>query len=438
MTFLFDLAVGDSVLTPCRMRSLRSSMSIAFIHMVGVILLGCGCAGLLLVRFDNPRLIGLGWLGAALGTGCMGNLFFLLNGRALPLLSILLADLLVLLSLVLLHFALMEVIRRRGVPAISVVLLMLQAAGDLHEIYAHPAPHYRIALVGFLAATQATYTMSFLLRNAEHAIRSPAYFISLVLASFITWNLICSLTAASGFLASRGIDGQVQVLTNLLYSAVALGLAFGFFWMTTAGLTAKLEELASTDPLTGVLNRRAFKERLEEEFGRSERLSRSFAFLMLDLDHFKQVNDQFGHLAGDEVLCNATNNIQDAIRGIDVVGRWGGEEFAILLPGANLAAAHIVARRILANIQRAAPMRDQSGYIPVTASIGLAAHCGPAACSGKNSTETITLRADAALYRAKAAGRNCVRGDQLSESSIVGPQAPSSQSGLESFPCVSM
>ena len=379
------------------------------ILVIGAIVLACGCGGLLMVRFDNPRLLGLGWLGAALATGGVGALLLLLNPQQSPLLSILLADLLVLASLSLLHLAIMEVVGISGLPRLAVLLLLLQGAADLMRIYGRASGGFRVSVVGLLIAFQAAQSAVLLFRRAAPGIRASARFISIVLIGFVSWNLLRSFATACGLLASRSFAGrplvsQVQTFTYVLYLAVALGLAFGFFWMTTAGLTARLEELASTDPLTGVLNRRAFLRLFEEEFLRSERVFDCFALLMLDIDHFKPINDRHGHMAGDEVLRAAAQNMLDAVRGIDHVSRWGGEEFAILLPRADEAAAHLVAERIRRNVQRPSPLRLPGKHIPITVSIGVAVS------QPQDSVKEVLRRADAALYRAKASGRDCVVG----------------------------
>jgi len=382
-------------------------MSLESILIVGSVILACGCAGLLMVRFDNPRLLGLGWLGAALGTGGTGALLLILNGLISPLLFILLADVLVLAAFVLMHVAVLEVVALRRVPVTGLLLLGLQALADLYVIYGHSSAYFRLTVIGLLIAAQAAQTVLLLLRQADAGIRSPARFISVVLGGFIAWNLLRSFATATGLLAHRTVAGrplsfQVQALTYVLYLAVALGLAFGFFWMTTAGLTAKLEDLANTDPLTRALNRRAFTRCVVEELNRAQRFPAPFALLMLDLDHFKEVNDRYGHTVGDEVLCAAVQDMRNATRGIDSVGRWGGEEFAILLPRANDEQAQIVAERIRVNIERSIPLCDESRRVSVTASLGIAVW------RPGDSLEAIFRYADDALYRAKSAGRNCV------------------------------
>ncbi len=385
------------------------SMGPISILVTGAILLACACAGLLMVRFSNPRLLGLGWLGAAMATGGVGALLLLLDPRHSPWRSVVLADLLVLASMSLLHLAVMEVVGLRGLPRFAFLLLALQAGADLFHVYAGAPGRSRVTVIGLLIAAQAAQTAMLLLRRASAAIHAPARFVSAVLVGFIGWNLVRSLATATGFLSrhtsvGHPLSSEVQSFTFVLYLAVALGLAFGFFWMTTAGLTAKLEDLASTDPLTGILNRRAFLRHLEDEFSRCQRTSGCFALLMVDIDHFKRINDNHGHRAGDEVLCAAVQNLRDAIRGIDLVGRWGGEEFVVLLPGADEVAAHIVAQRIRLNVQRPALLGDNSKHIPITASVGVAVR------GADDSIEEILCRVDAALYRAKSSGRNCIVG----------------------------
>ena len=146
----------------------------------------------------------------------------------------------------------------------------------------------------------------------------------------------------------------------------------------------------------------------ESEQLRSRRLHTPFSLLMLDFDHFKQVNDTFGHPVGDLVLCAAVERIQDSIRGIDVLCRWGGEEFAGLLPNASEEATLIVAERVRRNIrllESADPRFSDSAF----AGLQLSASIGTATFEGEGDSHQMMLqRADAALYEAKRTGRNRV------------------------------
>ncbi len=161
---------------------------------------------------------------------------------------------------------------------------------------------------------------------------------------------------------------------------------------------ALLAELATVDELTGTKNRRRFREDLELLFGQADRLLTPLSLIMLDLDHFKEYNDSFGHLAGDEVLRLTGSILREAVRSHDVVARYGGEEFVVLLPATAAAESLEVADRLrLAIACRIWPHR------PITASIGVAT-------AGATTADASSLvdEADQALYVSKQIGRNQV------------------------------
>ncbi|MEI6415099.1 MAG: diguanylate cyclase, partial [Pseudomonadota bacterium] len=167
-------------------------------------------------------------------------------------------------------------------------------------------------------------------------------------------------------------------------------------------MEAELVQLATIDALTGFANRRHFLSQMEKEWARSQRFGDPAALLMLDLDHFKGINDGYGHAAGDTVLMSFAETVRETLRKVDLPGRLGGEEFAILLPGTDILAACQFAERMR---EQVAGMRVEiEGHeLKVTVSIGIAAlSCGDA------SPDTALARADKALYCAKAGGRNRV------------------------------
>lgn len=164
----------------------------------------------------------------------------------------------------------------------------------------------------------------------------------------------------------------------------------------------ELLSLATTDDLTGASNRRHFMERAELEVHRLRRHKVPFSVALLDLDHFKQVNDTHGHQAGDDVLKEAVKRWQKGRRPFDTLGRIGGEEFALLLPGADADAAMTVAERLRSVIAEQ-PIESTDGPIKVTVSIGIAE-----ADDADGTIEGTLGRADVALYHSKNAGRNRV------------------------------
>jgi diguanylate cyclase (GGDEF)-like protein/PAS domain S-box-containing protein len=164
----------------------------------------------------------------------------------------------------------------------------------------------------------------------------------------------------------------------------------------------KLERLATTDPLTRLCNRRAFIEHLHDEMRLSRRLHHESALMMIDFDHFKQINDQYGHHAGDEVLQHFARLTSGCLRETDLLGRLGGEEFALLLPGTNLQGALHLAERIRLLLEQNPTQTDEQ-RIPMTLSIGVTLLQNEDA-----DTSTALSRADKALYQAKNGGRNRV------------------------------
>ena len=168
-------------------------------------------------------------------------------------------------------------------------------------------------------------------------------------------------------------------------------------------LEEQLRLLSITDPLTGTYNRRFLKETLLKELYRAERHGDPLALVMLDLDHFKQLNDLYGHAVGDQVLRHVVELIQSRIRTSDCFARWGGEEFMLLLPSTQLAAARSLADALLEELQET----QVEGVGSVTASFGVTSY------RPGDTVDLLTQRADTLMYAAKQAGRNCVRADSL-------------------------
>jgi diguanylate cyclase (GGDEF)-like protein len=176
----------------------------------------------------------------------------------------------------------------------------------------------------------------------------------------------------------------------------------------------ELQASATTDSLTDLPNRRQFLARLKEEFLRVQRLdNQRSSVLMLDLDLFKEVNDTFGHAAGDAVLKHFAQQMRNAIREIDTAGRLGGEEFAVILPGADSVAARASAER-LREIVANTPLVHDGEMIPLTVSIGVAT----IETCDRNDGATL-IRADGALYRAKRNGRNRVEVSELGSCNAI-------------------
>ena len=188
----------------------------------------------------------------------------------------------------------------------------------------------------------------------------------------------------------------------LLVLAVASALFVRRAVAAEATVRRELENLAATDPLTGLPNRRSFFEALERSVQRIARDDGSdLCLAIFDIDHFKQVNDRFGHPAGDAVICEAANRAVSALRSRDIVARIGGEEFAVILPAAALPAAQNLCERLREAVALS-PVTAGNQIIPFTVSVGVAQ------LRAGDDADRLLARADAALYNAKNEGRDRV------------------------------
>ncbi len=165
----------------------------------------------------------------------------------------------------------------------------------------------------------------------------------------------------------------------------------------------ELERLVEYDELTGLFNRRAILQMYELEYNRALRFNHELTVIMLDIDYFKSINDRHGHFMGDVVLRSFANAISRTTRSIDISGRFGGEEFLIILPGTNMHGGLIIAEKIRSRIERQTHFSDSGSMIKVTCSLGVASIDG-----GRKSKESVLELSDRALYTAKKNGRNQV------------------------------
>jgi diguanylate cyclase (GGDEF)-like protein len=201
------------------------------------------------------------------------------------------------------------------------------------------------------------------------------------------------------FLAAKGVLPADQEKYHILAQQFLLGLRRAAYY-------SKIQDLAIHDTLTGVLTRRYFMERLDEEIKRSDKFKLQFSFLMIDIDHFKDCNDRYGHLVGDVILKEVAQVIKDNSRQVDIVGRYGGEEFSIILTETPKEGALNASERILKNVEDK-KIKAYDEMLNLTISIGVAAFPD----DGKTKQELID-KADWSLYRAKQTGRNriCIYG----------------------------
>ncbi|MDW1936302.1 GGDEF domain-containing protein [Vibrio sp. 818] len=243
------------------------------------------------------------------------------------------------------------------------------------------------------------------------------FFIFFVLIGFSIYIQILFLTVAFSFVVLSENHGVLDELIQNVYfqisvqssvSALLIMLVFSWSYYHRYNLQLALEKSSQTDPLTGVANRRHFDNQLKSETTRSARSSVECALILLDIDHFKRINDTFGHPTGDRVICALADLCVNQSRATDLVARLGGEEFAIILPDTNITDAKNLAERIRKHVEDVYVTSDAGEIVKWTISLGISA-----LPVNKRSANTIEIvmemfihQADSALYEAKNKGRN--------------------------------
>jgi diguanylate cyclase (GGDEF)-like protein len=241
-----------------------------------------------------------------------------------------------------------------------------------------------------IADMQVESTLLSLLENERrrHDIRSA------ILAPLVLNEEVLGALSLSASLPSVFSDADLRLLSSFAATATAA--------IHNAILYSETQSLAITDPLTGELNRRALFEMGQREIERFQRFGRPLSWIMFDIDLFKQINDTYGHTAGDQVLVTVVERCCRVIRHVDTVGRYGGDEFVILLPETDHQTAREIADRVRASISDA-PVVTDVGLIPVSVSMGITEASQDTADLG-----LLLNKADQALYRSKRAGRNTI------------------------------
>ncbi|MCH4876308.1 sensor domain-containing diguanylate cyclase [Pseudomonas sp. TMW22090] len=200
------------------------------------------------------------------------------------------------------------------------------------------------------------------------------------------------------------VSNLKQTISVSIGTFTAMMISLGLVLLSKERSESLLQQMALRDVLTGILNRRAILEQFSKDLERSRRENAYLAVAMVDIDHFKQINDVHGHLAGDEVICHCVNHLTERLRHSDSIGRYGGEEFLVLLPGTSPEGAVAVLDQLRASLAET-PAQFGDASIAVRISIGV---CSVMPDDG-DTTASLLAWADAALYEAKGLGRNTLR-----------------------------
>ena len=287
-------------------------------------------------------------------------------------------------------------------PAYLALALAIMLGLSIHLSWWQPNPTLRLALVFgvngtlMLLSARAMFT-------AGMRLAPERYLFTLACGVQGLSVLAGSLILLIGHVDLSDSERFRTVFQYVVLSSIVMLVmrAFGVLMLANAYITAELRHFAERDPLTSVYNRRSFMTLLDKSVNLMQRMHSPLSLLGLDLDHFKRINDTWGHGSGDQALRHFVQLVSDHLRNEDVIGRVGGEEFLIFLPNTGLEAAAGVAERLRALIE-AQPVAGPHGPIALTVSIGVTL------IAQGEAQEAALQRVDEAMYRAKAKGRNRV------------------------------
>ena len=348
---------------------------------------------------------GLGRWAAALLVNAIGHLLIMLRGLIPDVLSIVVGNLM--LSSVFVGM-IAAVYQFQGRPVrwpllLAPPLLVLVFVSVFIDNF--PA---RVSFVGLVIGLQAVWALLAALSHRHATVGRGQW---LLVAGLLLEAVVLgvrALVAISTHSEATNIlqSSALQTLTFLATFSVVLVSSVGFVFMSRDRADENNRVLAALDALTGVANRRSLIAALDRDVARAQRMREPMALMMVDIDHFKDVNDRYGHPAGDRVLCSVVNVLRQRVRAQDLVGRYGGEEFMVLLPDTGLVGAEQLARELCKAVEESRCPADgvPGPGIAVTVSIGV---FGGRLESG-DSWDMLIAAADRALYQAKNNGRNRV------------------------------
>jgi len=331
------------------------------------------------------------WFAASNFCGGVGLLLHcVINGPAL--INVVLANLFTFVELALLNKAIAEFLGRgRRLWLYLLALSVLMSVATVRYTLWPENHTLRIAFISVVAITSAVCSATLLFRSLRDDAKTSTIVMAALFSLYATTNTI-------RFFDVWSFPHQSFVHIWLDRTIIA-ALSFGFLWMTTTRLSDSLELLAGTDALTGTLNRRAIERETAQVFARSRERKITIAALMLDIDSFKQINDSYGHLAGDLALCAVADCLRGSMRAGDLIARLGGDEFLVIMPNTDADAAQLAANRIEVQLAGLRVSSDNGDF-------GLRASIGITSIEGGNLTlEGLLNRGDRALYAAKATSR---------------------------------
>lgn len=355
---------------------------------------------LALQQWKNPT---KRWLLYSFLANCTGAIIDLAPARVPGFVSHVIDPMTIPLSYALLNIAFVS-FERRARLAIWISMGALLVSLPIYLAWSgNPNPVWSDSLSDLMIAIECAVTPAILLSGKERSTRAPRILMSGFLVAFALLEFVRAWVA---FVLHALPDSSFPTLVYISAVAYIVNvslLPLAVIWMMNSRLEAELLQQIVVDPLTGAYNRRGLAPALDRELAYYRRYRQDFSLVLLDLDHFKRLNDAYGHASGDQVLVAVAEILRSRLRETDLLARIGGEEFLILLPHTSLAAARLTIE-LLSHALREKRHMLSGASVQVTASWGITNTCG---CANADAHE-LFRQADSALYRAKNSGRNRV------------------------------
>ncbi len=329
-----------------------------------------------------------------------------LRGRVPESLSIVLGMTLFHISYLCLYRCLADFFQRRSLHwamPLQLVAVCISVVALVEFGLIRPDTHKRLVISSLVFALQLGLSVVLIFRNAKTPLRVPATLMGIILGLLCLNNVLRAIaTMITGAPANYLNGGSMLQWVLLTTTVLQGGITVSFVWMTAAVLHEKMRVLASTDPLTGLLNRRAMENAARSQLAQSLQRDLPLAAILVDLDNFKKINDTFGHSIGDTALIQVADCLRGNMRPTDLLGRIGGDEFAIVLQNTDGPMAWEIAERVRRCLESLRVTQDQV-ETTVSASVGLAQ-----LDTSTLDWEHLIVRCDRALYAVKEAGGNLV------------------------------
>ena len=358
-----------------------------------------------LLYLVNRAYKGIGWwvLGSALSAAGLG-IVLLQDVVSIELVSIVAASALLVSGQIFLYIGVMRFLGKQENRWLVISVFALFLLAFLYYSYVNNDITARTVIVSVTTAAVSLLTADRLFINKSRPIAASANFTAAVLlvsgGYFMIRALLTLISSPVNSIFAPALTPTVVLLVSLIEGIL---LTFGFIIMINQRLVGRLNQLAVTDELTGIYNRRVFMEIAEREMARFLRYQTEFSFVKIDVDRFKSINDTYGRILGDRVLKELAGTLSMRVRKVDIVGRLGGEKFGVVLPETGLTGARLAALRLHAALKQIEIRSDSGEHVKLKISMGASA-----AVDGDSSLDMLIARADAALNLAKQHGRDRV------------------------------